>query len=922
MTANRVKDTRLQPVVDALRDYDTLLSSRLSAVETASGVIPGAGGEIGFDVVEDLVDEDASTYTVSVSRTSGSAGQTSVMLEDLGTGTATPGTDYVALPACTLLTWLDGEDGPKTFSLTLSNGSTSNVTVVLGLSALTGDSIAGVPVSLAVSSMTLTIRDVDQDLPLTIGVAGSPDLADASELEASQVLSNDVYIFLSEELPQGSMGLNISDPGLTSIEEWHYGDGTLGSQSALDALTNTDGSFIRDDPHFQGVSGGLPVPWATATSAPETGAGGSGGAEPVPTYGTVQGEDSSPTSVTPVIPTHAAGDFMFLWVGSKGAPVWGTAPSGWTLAGEASSGASRSSVKCYVRTASSASETNPTVTVTASTGDMAAQVIVYPSCGGLDVLSAVNGSWATNVASVPSVTTLTDNCNVLRLCIQDQQDTHTWASSTEKEDGNTPPLSRISYTTAEMSKATAGAVAAENVTRAGGSVAPAFVAFTAAFKPSHSGIVGTNTDGDHWVAVKVTHTRTGGPTSGTTIGRQVVLQNTVPPPPAETSTLVPTGKMSEMFGWYQGGNDNGVWCYSRKVQLGTPNLPIVHEMCAPSQGDIPLVNFTNLKDQLVSQLTDTRIGGTGAAMNRLISLQTYDDRDWTDATYTARTNTKNQGGSVVRVDQNAAAQAAAYQEIVDGDRDVTLAGLGSVLSTMLSATEYIYLQCPGQELSGSWQGHAPFAANVALHKQMFQHAYDSIMGELTASERLNVFWDWSHPKENSRDSTPADYYPGDDISPVSGRSYVDCHSINTYIDKATAAEHINPGGPFGGLANKDNIIAASSRTAVLNRVMERANWGAREQLEFAISKGKPVGMGEGSPGVGSASNPLRGAQWVGDDPDMTELWLQWWHDNVVLSSVGLWCFAPFGSNAGGVGSQFSSELPNAWNRMKQWLGSH
>ena len=885
-------------------------TDRIGEIELQNAAPEDLPGEIGLDTATASVLDTGGTYTVQIQRAGGSKGTAAVRLHDLLSGTAVAGTDYTAIPD-TIVSWADGDTAVKTVAITILNGSAVDVVLNIGLDQISGTGAEPFFVTLGLDALALTIVNTSVARDLALAVATSSDLNDGQELTAGAVLSDEVYVYLSEEptLQGGSWG---DAPGNVTVREWHYGDGTLPNQATLDALVNTDPSFIRDDDHFQGDTGGIPDSWNTAANPPETAAGGSPGSEPTVTEGAVITSDGGATTITPVNPAHAIGDHLVAHLVTKGAPTI-TPPTGWVQQGPGITFGTTSSLRLFLHVATSAAEANPEFTQD-GTGDMLAKVVGHAGTAGFDKTPEFSQiTFAADVAPVPAYTTLVDDCAVRRVFGQDQSDTHTWATSTELDDDVSPSGSRASMTDAKQSKATAGSVAAENLTRAGGANSSKGVVVTYAMKPSSSGQVGSNADGNHWIACKITHSRSGGPTSGTTIGVQIELANDDPPPPPTTSTIVPTGLISQFFGGYNGGNQGGEFTYNAINGLGLTTY-MAHRMAAPSHGDIPSSLVNGFDTLLANDLAAGKL-----APAQLISLQTYDDTNF-NSTLTARVPKGTAGER--RVDQDAGAQAAAYDEVIAGDKDADLITIGNAVSDMLAICQYVFLQIPGQELVGDWQGHAPFAANTAKHKAMMQHAYDTIWGQLTAAEQLRCFSDWSCPKRSSRPTAEADiraFYPGDDISPVTGRSYVDSHSINMYIDVALASEHITPAGPFGTLANKSNIIASNKVQTVLNRLVSFSNWGAEKQVAFAIEKGKPIGMGEGAPGAG---NKLGDSGWCGDDPDMTEAWLQWWHDEVVLSSVGLCYFAWFGSNAGGVGSRFRTELPLSWARMGQFVSAH
>ncbi|WP_158279844.1 Calx-beta domain-containing protein [Coraliomargarita sinensis] len=117
-----------------------------------SGANPA--GTLVFNEDDIVVDEDAGTVSITVNRVSGKSGAVSV---DYSTreGTAIEGSDYVATSGT--LNWADGEDGPKSFSLSIVDDETSETyeeTLSIELTNPTGDITIG-----GGRSSTVTIVD-------------------------------------------------------------------------------------------------------------------------------------------------------------------------------------------------------------------------------------------------------------------------------------------------------------------------------------------------------------------------------------------------------------------------------------------------------------------------------------------------------------------------------------------------------------------------------------------------------------------------------------------------------------------------------------------------------------------------------------------------------------------------------------------
>ena len=94
-------------------------------------------GTLQFGQTNFTVAENAGQATITVTRTGGSDGSASVQVST-SDGTASAGQDYEAVS--TTLTWADGDDAPKSFSVQILDNSTPepNKTVSLNLSSVSG----------------------------------------------------------------------------------------------------------------------------------------------------------------------------------------------------------------------------------------------------------------------------------------------------------------------------------------------------------------------------------------------------------------------------------------------------------------------------------------------------------------------------------------------------------------------------------------------------------------------------------------------------------------------------------------------------------------------------------------------------------------------------------------------------------------
>ena len=193
---------------------------------------------------------------------------------------------------------------------------------------------------------------------------------------------------------------------------------------------------------------------------------GAGGAAPTAVWGSAT-ETEEGTSCQPTLPAHADGDLIivcFVWDASGSANE--TAPSGWTQIGstlDTNNGSTSSKMALYYLNATSAAETNPTLTLD-NNEDMAGWAVAITGSDGTIHASTLDPQVTDENA--PAVVTTTDDAVILKFFGADGSDApFSWASSTEKIDGETV-ASAIAYSAAENSQASAGTHAAEAVTYA------------------------------------------------------------------------------------------------------------------------------------------------------------------------------------------------------------------------------------------------------------------------------------------------------------------------------------------------------------------------------------------------------------------------------------------------------------------------
>lgn len=154
----------------------------MSGIVNVSG---GSGGEqrgtLGFSLAAYALSEGGGSTTITVQRTNGDDGPVSVHYAT-SNGTATAGSDYTA--ASGTLSWADGDDSPKTFTVAVTNDSSDepNETVNLTLSSPTG----GAALHPQRRTATLTIQDNDDGSPG--GTPAAPSGLQAAAQSTSEIL--------------------------------------------------------------------------------------------------------------------------------------------------------------------------------------------------------------------------------------------------------------------------------------------------------------------------------------------------------------------------------------------------------------------------------------------------------------------------------------------------------------------------------------------------------------------------------------------------------------------------------------------------------------------------------------------------------------------------------------------------------------
>jgi len=160
--------------------------------------------------------EGQGTVTITVTRTGGVIGATSIQYATVAGGTATASSDYT--PVSGTLNWADGDAADKTFTVAVTDDSLdeANETVNITLSNPTGGAILGSP-----SSATVTITDNDPTPSLSI--------ADVSQTEGNSGVTNFNFT-VTLSAPSGqtvSVNYATADGSALSGNDYQPASGTL-----------------------------------------------------------------------------------------------------------------------------------------------------------------------------------------------------------------------------------------------------------------------------------------------------------------------------------------------------------------------------------------------------------------------------------------------------------------------------------------------------------------------------------------------------------------------------------------------------------------------------------------------------------------------------------------------------------------------
>ncbi len=184
-------------------------------------------------------------YTVSLATTNNSGSTVTFDIDDLGTGTATSGSDYTAIPASAQISVANGlQTGTYTVSVSDDSFDENDETLVLGIS---NPSVTGIV--LAVSSATATITDDDVSAPGGV----SSDLAFWLKANAgtSTTINGNPVSGWGDQTSNSNSALRTSTSSMPS-----YSSNTVNFNPGIDFTNATGGFYIANDVAINTKSGG------------------------------------------------------------------------------------------------------------------------------------------------------------------------------------------------------------------------------------------------------------------------------------------------------------------------------------------------------------------------------------------------------------------------------------------------------------------------------------------------------------------------------------------------------------------------------------------------------------------------------------------------------------------------------------------
>jgi len=229
-------------------------------------------GELNFTSTTASVAENATSLTITVSRTGDATGAASVSIASTD-GTAKASTDYTAVSST--LNWTAGNSDSKTVDVTITDNAilADDKLFTLGLSSVTGDTIG------AKSTMSITITDYEEGILQFNGatfqaaedskvarikvvrtsgtngaVGGTISFADATALKDSDYLGADTSVTIADGDAEVVVEIVLLDDSIGEATETFTatlstptGGATLGTQSISTVeIFDTDADFTTD----------------------------------------------------------------------------------------------------------------------------------------------------------------------------------------------------------------------------------------------------------------------------------------------------------------------------------------------------------------------------------------------------------------------------------------------------------------------------------------------------------------------------------------------------------------------------------------------------------------------------------------------------------------------------------------------------
>jgi hypothetical protein len=205
-------------------------------------IVDTRAGTIQFESASFDVSESGGSAIITATRTGGSDGAVSVSYATNG-GTASAGSDYTT--ASGTLTWADGDDSDKTFTVSISGDSSveENETVQLALSNITGNAVLGEQ-----TAAILTIIDDDAEQPGTLQFSAETYSVDESmgsaTIIATRTGGSDGAISISYATNGGTATPGSDYTAVSGTLNWTDGDS---SNKTITIAISDDNSAEEDE---------------------------------------------------------------------------------------------------------------------------------------------------------------------------------------------------------------------------------------------------------------------------------------------------------------------------------------------------------------------------------------------------------------------------------------------------------------------------------------------------------------------------------------------------------------------------------------------------------------------------------------------------------------------------------------------------